>query len=600
MKDEDDGYSTGGSPLLIDGVDFSRVYKATETSFEKMAWARRSAGALVKEFAGPAYGGAGGLDKPLNKMNQLVESYVMLTAANRPTVEITPKPGKGAYKGFARLMQDTTNNLAKEIKLEETLLAAIQDAFFGVGVVKIHRDSYRPLPIGDSMIDPGIPSASVVPLDDWVFDTAAKKWSQIKYCGDKYRVAFSRITEGAANGTYDPKVVAQLTPTSKTCQEGDKMERISTGAMTDDDELEPMIDLADIWIASTGRIYTCALEDPNTFKLKKLPPLGSIPWKDPDNPPHHLLRFSEVPHNVLPVAPASHLDVLDRGINNVARKEMRRVRDQKENPIYAASGEEAAKNIKNAGDNEWVRVNSVADIGVVKSGGVDQNMHMMLLAMLELFDQQSGNLSALAGLGSSADTLGQEQIIANASNRKVGSLQNKVAAFASGIFRSLGFMLWEDEILEMSTEVEAGGFVAGDTWKPYEREGNFLDYNFDINAYSMPYTPPAAQAQLLMSVVERIFLPAVEMMAAQGGQVDFAEISDRLATMLNMPAIKDCVKFTVAPDSEETPASSSAKPPSTTRNYTRTSVPSQGTSQSRLSATLTGMQTAANQVPSAA
>lgn len=580
--------------MEVDGVNFKRLYKAVETSYEKMAWARTSANKLVKEFAGPGYGGNAGPDKPLNKMNQVIESYVMLTAATLPMVEITPKSGKAAYKGFARLWQDTTNNLAKEIKLEDTLLAAVQDAFFCIGVVKIHRDSYRPLPIGDAMIDPGIPSASVVPIDDWVFDTAAKKWTQIKYCGDKYRVAFSKIKEGAENGMYDPKVVAELKPTSKSSQEGDKQERISTGDVTDDDELEPMIDLADIWVASTGKIYTCALADPNTFALKGLPPLGSVQWKDPDNPPHHILRFSEVPHNILPVAPASHLDVLDRSINNVARKEIRRVQDQKENPVYTPSGEDAAKGIKNAGDNEWVRVNSVSDVGVIKSGGVDQNMHMMLLALNEFFNEMAGNLPALAGLGQSADTLGQEQLIANASNRKVGSLQSKVSAFAAGIYRSLGFMLWEDEILEMSSEVEVGGYVAADSWKPYEREGNFLDYNFDINVYKDAYAPPAARAQLLMTVMQNIFIPMQEAMAAQGGQLNFATLAERLSRMLNVP-LEDIIQFTAVSDDEETPALTGSKPPSTTRNYTRQSLPSPGTSQSRLAETLTGMQTASNQ-----
>jgi hypothetical protein len=196
--------------MTVDGIDFNRVYKAVNTSFEKMEWVRNSVRNLVKEFTGPAYGGSKGPDKPLNKMNQLIESYVMLTAANRPTVEIVPKPGKGAFRGFARLMQDTTNNLAQEIKLEDTLLAAIQDAFFGIGVVKVHRDNYRPLPIEDMTIDPGIPSASVVPIDDWVFDTAAKKWPQIKYCGDKYRIAFSEVEAGVESGMYDAAVVKQL------------------------------------------------------------------------------------------------------------------------------------------------------------------------------------------------------------------------------------------------------------------------------------------------------------------------------------------------------------------------------------------------------
>jgi hypothetical protein len=86
-------------------------------------------------------------------------------------------------------------------------------------------------------------------------------------------------------------------------------------------------------------------------------------------------------------------------------------------------------------------------------------------------------------------------------------------------------------------------------------------------------------------------------MMAQGGQVDFAQFVEHLSTMLNMPALKDCVKFTVATESEDTPASTSVKPSSTTRNYTRQSIPSQGTPQSRLAQTLTGMQQASNSVP---
>lgn len=582
--------------MIVDGVDFNRVYKAVHTSYEKIDWVRNSVRNLVKEFTGPAYGGMKGPDKPLNKMNQLIESYVMLTAANRPTVEITPKPGKGTYRGFARLMQDTTNNLAQEIKLEETILAAIQDAFFSIGVVKIHRDSYRPLPIGDATIDPGIPSASVVPIDDWVFDTSAKKWSQIKYCGDKYRIAFAEIEAGVESGMYDPAVAKLLKPTSKSQTDSDKLERISTGEVTDDDELEPMIDMADIWVAKTGKIYTCAVSDPNTFKLKNIPPLGSIEWKDPDSPPHHILRFSEVPHNILSVAPASHLDVLDRSINNVARKEIRNVQDQKTVYVYRPQGEDTMKRVTKAGDGVAV-AGDPQDIVALKTGGVDPNMHQMLIALDQFFDVQSGNLTSLAGLGSSADTLGQEQIIANASNRKVGSLQNKVAAFAGGLFRSLGYMLWEDKILEMSTEIEVAGYVAADHWKPYEREGNFLDYNFNINVYSLPYTPPAAQAQLLMSIVERIFLPMQEMMMAQGGQVDFALLAEKLSTLFNMPAVSECVKFTAAPEQSESPATTTTKPPTTTRNYTRQSIPSQGTPQSRLAATLTGMQQASNSVP---
>jgi hypothetical protein len=593
-----DAPEVSGPPpnLKIDGVNFAALYRAIENSYKTMEWARTLNANLIKEFHGPAYGGRGGADKPLNKMNQLVEAYTMLTAANRPKVQIKAK--HKSLRWFERTFQESINNMTGEIGLEATIREWILNAFFLVGVVKVHRDKYRMAPFGGDMsIDPGIPSASNVPLDDWVYDTTAKKWPQIKYCADKYRVPFAWIEAGVNEGMYDKAVADQLRPTSKSAETSDRVDQISRGEVTDDDELEPMVDLADVWLHSTGKIYTCAVDDCANFRLKKLPPLGSFEWRDPDNPPHHILGFSDVPHNIMPLSPASHLDVLDRRINSTARKAIDQIERQKEVPVFTPAGADTARNIKNAADGVMVR-GDLKEYDVHRSGGLDPNTYQALIGLNEFFNMQSGNLDTLMGTGTSAGTVGQEQLINTAANRKVGQLQGRVVEAATKLLRSLGFMLWEDSFHQFVNEQTVAGYTSDqDVWKPYEREGNFLDYNFAINVYSMTYNPPAMQAELLMNVVERLFAPMMDMIIAQGGQIDFEALASNLSGLLDLPVLEDVIKFAMPTENEESKPTDKLKSSVSHRKYTRESVSRQGDSQSRLQQTLQMMQSGAQQQP---
>ncbi len=596
MNDE---VETRPDGLFVDGVNFSRLYKAIEHSYESIEWFRKQTHKLVAKYAGPAYGAKGGPDRPVNKIFQQVDAYLMLTAANRPAADVCC----AEHPEFADHYERSLNSLGEDIDLKGTTYQWSLSAFFGIGVVKRHRGASDPIEIAGELIDTGTPTASVVPIDDWVFDTGAKEWPQIKYCGDKYRIPFRLLEEWVKAGKADAAVVAKLQPTSKQGQESDRLDKISTGEITDDDELEPMIDLSDVWVAQTNKIYTCAIQDPNRFTHKELPPVASMDWdetiKGRPLPNHHLLRYSLVPHNILPIPPAVHIEALDRAANNVVNKEIDRAVNQKENPLYTAAGEKAASNIKRAGDNEWVLVNDIKEIGLHKSGGIDQNMHQAGLAFLELCDIMGGNLPALTGTGSSAETLGQEQLIHNSSNKKVGSLQATVAEAAGELFSGLGRMLWNDKFRRVGYSRNVAGYNLALAWEPDDREGTPNQYDVSVDVISLPHTPPAARAELLMSLIERVYIPAAPMIAAQGIQIDYVALTKELSDLLPLNgALEQVVKWSspVELPGEEGGGMS----PSTTRNYTRTSVPSQGTPQSRLAATLSGMQQATNQQPGAA
>lgn len=578
------------------------LQNACEGSYKAIEWARNVNRNLVKDYHGPAYGANSEaiLDQPVNKVHQAIEIWTMLVAANRPKVQINTN--FDLLRGFARHYEQAINNLITEIHLEETIRRWVLDAFFMVGIVKVHLKDSGPVEVEtDLWMDPGAPFASNVSLDNFVYDTGAKKWSEVKFAGDMYRIPMSDIEAGVESGLYDPVVASKLKPTSKFEHEDlDKLESISRGDECDPDEYEPMIDLADVWVAREQKIYTFAIRSRRTFTLANLAPLAVMEWTDPDNGPYHILGFSDVPENILPMSPVSHIQSLNRTINSLCRKQMLQGERQKENPVFSPAGKETINSLRDAPDGYAVK-GDPKEVGVFRSGGADQGNQALMLLLIELLDGLAGNLPALAGLGPQAKTVGQEQLIHEAGNRKVGQMQYRVTDAASKLCSALGFMLWEDAFKELvsSMEIEGTGYRVTSHWKPGEREGNFKDYNFSIGIYSMTFRPPAAEAESLIGLLERVFVPLLPMMIQSGVVMDFAALTTALSRLLDLKSLERIITFSTPPEPDTLKPQDLLKPPTTTRNVVRQNVSTGGTQESRLATmrqALQGQQPPAQQM----
>lgn len=539
--------------------------------------------ALVEEYAGPAYGASGPKEKYLNKLHQAVDAYTLLLAANRPRVHITTHYDQ--YWGFARKFQEAVNNLIEEIGLEITIRQWVLDAFFCVGVVKVHLAESAPVQFEqDLWMDPGVPFASNVSLDNFFYDMSAKKWSEVKYAGDMYRIPFADIQRGVDEGMYNPEVAENLKPTSKGEVNVERLEAISMGFATDIDEYEPMIDLVDVWVPRNGAIYTYPVSNRRDMTIYG-EPLAEMDW-DYDHGPYHILGFNDVPENIMPVSPASHLVSLDKLLNNIMRKSARQARRSKENPIYTPAGAESARKIQRTGDGDWVEVDNVQEIGSFKSGGVDPTNQAFASGLLQMFDQQAGNLTALLGLGAQSDTATQEQLIHSAGSRKIGQMQYRVMDATTKLVRSLGLLLWEDNFKTITSTIPLPGlekYQVDATWKPGDREGDFIDYNFRINPVSMPYRTPTQNVEMINNVITQIYAPLMQMMMAQGGTIDFAALNETYADHLDNPLFRRIIKFQnpspqlTSPGLPDRPT----KAGTSTRNYVRKNVSTGGTPQAR-------------------
>lgn len=553
-------------------LKFEALHKSIEASFRGLEPFRNLNRRLVREYAGPAYGECETKRKYLNMTSQLVDAYMMLLAANRPQADISSR--YESLRGYAKHFETGVNNLVAEIGLEFTIRRWVLDAFFCVGVIKTHMKDAGEIQFEKNLwMDPGTPFASNVSLDNFVYDAGAKSWGELRWAGDMYRVPLEDIKKGVEIGMYDPDVAKDIVPTSKYRVDKDRLESYSQGNEVDLDEFQPMVDLADIWVQRDKKIYTFVVSDRTKFCIKNQMPLATMEWNDPESGPYHILGFNEVPENIMPVGPAVHMDELDRLINNLLRKQARQAMRQKDATIYSGQGAETAKRWKNAPDGGMFQGDPQGMATISEGGANPQNM-MFLANIIDIYKNACGGLDTLRGTGPAAGTVGQEQLIQDANNRAIAQMQYRVMDATRRLLKSLAFMLWNDEFKEISGRLElpGTGYAADATWRPGDREGNFLDYNFDVNVFSMTYRPPAQVAQELMQYAMNVIVPLQPTLQQQGGMFDVAAFNEMMAELTGRDEYKRMVTFSSPPESDSEGPTTSVKPPNTNRTYTRRSV----------------------------
>lgn len=565
-----------------DEVQRNRLFKPVESSFRSLEWARNLNQGLVEAYIGSGYGRTSKVrhETVINLMNQTVDAYQMCLVANRPRVLISTPHQQFTY--FARHFQEAINNLIAEIGLEYTLRQWVLDAFFCVGVIKVHMADSGLVMLEENLwADPGTPFASNMSIDNWVYDMGSTKWQEVKFAGDMYRLPHGDLE----SGIFDQEASREVLPTSKYHCDADRLARISKGYEVDYDEFEPMVDLADVWIPRENKIFTFAVDSVHHFRLKGSP-LAVMDWNGAEFGPYHLLGFNDVPENIMPVSPASHLASMDRLINNIARKQSKRARSKKRVNIFDPLEKDAADRIRREADEAWVASKDPKAFSSVETGGVDPSMQAFMLGIIEMYDRMAGNLTAMMGLGAQADTATQEQLIHGAVSKKEASMQYRVVDGSVKLIRDLGYMLWNDKFKVLKGQIAidgAEGYSADATWTPEDREGDFFDYNFNIDLYSMPYQSPGQKVQALNQLITQIYAPMADMMAAQGGMMNLQKITEIYADMLNLPQLKQVIQFTApmeggmpGPQDRQTP-----KPAATTRTVVRKNIPTGGTAAGR-------------------
>lgn len=579
---------------LHDKEKRARVLKAIKTSREAMHPFRRVRKELVKDYVGSWYTTNGARNHTLvNLMNQTARIYTVALAAHNPQVMVsTPRSENWP---FAKRFEVNLNKLIGDMALDQTFRAIVLDAFFclGCGVVMMRDTDTRFHGLleaeEDVWLDPGEPWLNRVPLDDLILDMSARELTKMRYCGHRYRADYEKVMDEPG---YSKAVTKQLKPTNRQAKETEGAAReVGTGdGLVEDDELKDMVWLQDIWIAENNSIATMACDD-------DLPPLIEREWTGSQSGPYKFLSLGNVPDNLIPASPAVNL----KGLHDLQNRLHRRMeKDSDAHRVinaYPAAGAEDAEKLRKAERNSWVRMNNPKDIQQVELGGVDQRDMALAVFIQEEYDRFAGNLQAMGGLGPQAATLGQEELVHGQLSRTEADMRMSVVNFAAESILDLGRLMWEDQTLELQTSIPVGnsGIEVSSNWTPDYRMGNFEDYEFRVEPYSMVFKTPEQKLQELYQTLQQI-APLWPMFQASGASLDAQAIVEEIARLKNRPEFKRFITFAAPADMLGGDQNTVRQAAVTKRETVRKNVATGGTADARASAMIQSLMGGKSQV----
>jgi len=518
-------------------MDIKKLKESINTSRQQLHSFRTNRYDAIRQYVGNHYSEDGATDRvPVNFIELAANIYTQQLAARSPQALVTTDIKH--LKPMAYTFELALNKLCEDIGLGETLREVVIDALFSVGIVRVGLERKATVKIENHDIDVGQPFAEPVSLDDWVHDTTATRLSQCQFMGHRYRVLLDDLKESDMfKNTFD------LQPSEKTGinEHGDtKVDSLSHGAKAGVEEYQDRIDLWDIWLPFENKLITIVAGDGDDRVIRE------TEWDGPDSGPYRILSFGIVPGNIMPLAPSALWMDLHDLANRMFRKLGRQTERQKTILGVQAGNENDGERIKNANDGDTIPMDNPEKAREYRFGGIDQPSLAFLLQVKDLFVYLGGNLDSLGGLAPMADTLGQDQLLAQNASKRVVDMQDKVILFTKEIIESLGYYLWNDPLIELPLYKRVPGMEeisVPTNFNMDHEQGLFYEYNIDIEPYSMQHQSPQMKLQTLTQVFAQFIAPFAPMMAEQGINIDFESLMKIIGKYSNVNELNDILEF---------------------------------------------------------
>ena len=556
-----------------------RLLKAVKASNDALEKHRRVRKLMVEHYCGSWYDETTPQDEGkilVNLVNQTARIYTVALAANNPRVLVsTPRTES---LPFARRFEVNLNKLIEDMGLDKTFRAIVLDAFFciGCGVVMMRDTDTRFHGLLESeedvWLDPGEPWLNRVSLDDLILDMPAKELSKMRYCGHRYRADYEKVMDEPG---YAKEFKDKLKPTSRESIDGVGATREIGTDPAEDDDMKDMVWMQDLWIAENKTISTMACD-------QDMPPAIEREWKGSQAGPYKFLSLGDVPDRIIPASPAINLFGMHLQQNRLHSRMESDSDAHRITNVYPPGMEDEANQLRTAVRNGWYRAKSPEQIKQFESGGIDQRDMAMSQFIQSEYDRFAGNLMALGGLGAQAATVGQEELIHGQLSKNVADMRMAVVSFASESILDLGRLMWEDQTLELHTSIPVGnsGIEVNADWTPDDRMGEFEDYGFRVEPYSMIFKTPQQKLQETFQVLQQI-APLWPMFQASGASLDAEALVRLISRLLDRPDLNEIITFANPAEMLGGDQNTIRQSPVTSRETVRKSIPTGGTAEAR-------------------
>jgi hypothetical protein len=157
---------------------------------------------------------------------------------------------------------------------------------------------------------------------------------------------------------------------------------------------------------------------------------------------------------------------------------------------------------------------------------------------------------------------------ASASQRLV-KMQQRTINKTTNVIKAQGFYLWDDPIGEypINHQIQGTDIIVARTFTPQDRQTPFEAFALSIHPYSMQHQTPQARLNGILGIIERLAVPMLPLMQAQGVSLDLEALFRLIAKYGDWPELNEIITYV---DPQHAPQQGGG--PRQAANTTRTNV----------------------------
>lgn len=497
------------------------IADARKRAERHLQWRRQ----LLEEYAGPRYGVQRGTDSvrrvPINALYFLAATLVPLLAYRSPQALIEAK--KAELRQHTRIIESLLNRHFEDIKLAKTLQRVVLDSIFGPGVM------IQGLGVGGEM-GVGEPFVDRVSPDDYFLDPLARDKDEATFEGDRlYLLRESMLSSPLFEGQED--VISKLP--AKRQQEGKRAESI--GGVAAGEPYAEIVEVERVFFPERREIQYV----PATGESEE--PLATIPFEAPVKSPYLMYGMNWVPDNPYPLPLGLAMVDAHELVKQVGQKIGEQAKRQKRVLLADATVDETESDaIQNAPDGSLIRVQSVDRYREVDYGGASKDNYDGLAILWDQFSRQAGNMDLMSGAKAQSETLGQDQMLYQSASLRVDYYASQLRDVVREICRGQAWYIWSDPVTQRQANYEVQGLSVSVDVGPGDLEGEFEDYVWDIEPYSMGPDDPKQQFVRTLQWFQNVALPAIQ--ASPDVAINGEAIMKATAKMADIPYADEFVQ----------------------------------------------------------
>jgi hypothetical protein len=514
---------------IYDPVQLKKLCNAIAWSDRKLEKYRANRLAAITQYVGSHYGDGGCTEKvPINLINAFTSIYLRRLSVSQLRALVTTR--NRSFRAAAAEYTIAIDRQLEEIAPEEAINSAYLEAMFGLGMVQVGLS-------GDDI------TIDSIGADDMILDLAGKTFGDLGYIGHKFRPELDWARE---NEDFDGKMrkelkVSQMFSSDSESQSDKHAQRIMLGHTKGAEEFLDRVDLMQIYLPSEKLVVTLA--DGKTDK-----PLSVKEWKGPERNPlgmYRVLGFTKVPGNLLPIPPVSLWLDLHESANRLANKAIRQAERQKTILAVQRKATADGQKVVDYSDGDAITVDHPDGINEFTTGGANQVTLGMVMWLRNMGSYVAGNADSLGGLAPATDTVGQDQMLLQQAGSQIDDMAQSAMDFASQVVEDIAYWTLNDPLLKMRLERKIEGtdlsfefdFTADNV------KGEFSDYTFRVDPYSVRRRTPQQRVQLVLSLLERMVAQYGPFMQQAGMTLDVEYLFKMVSQYSDSPEILDSIIF---------------------------------------------------------